>query len=632
MNRRKFLTNSALFSVPIMLKGMPVFAGEGVLNPMLQKLAMSAANCGKVLVIVQMNGGNDGINMVIPLNQYTNLAVARPGVLIPETSVLPLAGISGVGLHPSMTGLRDLYNNGKVAIVQGVSYPNPNYSHFFAQDIWFSGTTTTPVGGSEVTAGTTSSGWLGRNFDINHPTYPTGYPNAVNNGPMAIQVGGSLPFSLRGNDDYYGYNAPNPASLVSVATTVPEPAPLNDYGTEITFLRQMRNQSNAFAANITAAWTAGGVTTSTMYPASSSGPLYNGLAEQLKVVARLIGGGLSTPVYIVNQPEGYDTHDAQVNTSNYIDPTQGHARNLFRLSQAISAFQNDITIRGKADIVTGMTYSEFGRRVISNANNGTDHGVGAPIIFFGNKVNPGVLGTNPIVPAVSNGNTQVAMQHDFRQLYSTVMQQWMCMTGAEATTILNGTFSVIPIFNASVLPLTGMELRAKWDNEYASLNFDVLENTSYDRFIVERSVDGITFSLVDTIVNTSLNNNESYSYRDKRINASVVYYRIKGISKQNEISYSKIAVLKNEKKQDVRVFPNPVTNHTINIEFFNSVNEQVQIIIYGTLGQKIYSNQINPRGNKIVTFIVPHSFDVETIYILNITYGANVINEKILFA
>jgi uncharacterized protein (DUF1501 family) len=129
MNRRKFLTNSALFSVPIMLKGMPVFAGEGVLNPMLQKLAMSAANCGKILVIVQMNGGNDGLNMVIPLNQYTNLAAARPGVLIPETSVLPLNGITGVGLHPSMTGLRDLYNNDKLAIVQGVSYPNPNYRY-----------------------------------------------------------------------------------------------------------------------------------------------------------------------------------------------------------------------------------------------------------------------------------------------------------------------------------------------------------------------------------------------------------------------------------------------------------------------------------------------------------------------
>jgi uncharacterized protein (DUF1501 family) len=631
MNRRKFLTNSALFSVPIMLKGMPVFAGEGVLNPMLQKLAMSAANCGKVLVIVQMNGGNDGLNMVIPVNQYTNLAAARPGVLIPETSVLPLNGISGVGLHPSMTGLRDLYNNGKLAIVQGVSYPNPNYSHFFAQDIWFSGTTTTPVGGTSVTAATTNTGWLGRNFDINHPNYPTGYPNAVNNGPMAIQVGGSLPFSIRGNDDYYGYNAPNPASLVSVATGVPEPAPLSDYGTEITFLRQMRSQSNAFAANITAAWTTGGATTTT-YPPTTPSAVYNGLAEQLKVVARLIGGGLSTPVYIVNQPEGYDTHDGQVDPTNYINPLNGHSKNLLRLSDAIAAFQNDITVRGKADIVTGMTYSEFGRRVISNANNGTDHGTGAPIIFFGNKVNPGFIGTNPVIPAVSNGNTQVAMQHDFRQLYSTIMQQWMCMTGAEATTILNGSFSTIPIFNASVLPLTGMELRAKWDNEHAVLNFDVLENTSYEKFIIEKSVDGITFNLVNTIVNTSMNTQESYSYRDNRINASIVYYRIKGISRQGEISYSKIATLKNDVKQAVRVYPNPVINYTINIEFLSTVNEDVQIIIYGTLGQKLYSNQINPRGNKTITFIVPHAFDVETLYVLHIAFGSTVINEKILFA
>ncbi|MEQ1765943.1 MAG: DUF1501 domain-containing protein, partial [Methylotenera sp.] len=467
-------SNSALFTVPIMLQGLPVFAGEGVLNPMLQKLAMSAANCGKVLVIVQMNGGNDGLNMVIPLDQYTNLAAARPGVLIPQASVLPLSGTTTVGLHPSMTGLRDLYNNGKLAIVQGVSYPNPNYSHFFAQDIWFSGTTTTPVGGTSVTAATTSTGWLGRNFDINHPSYPTGYPNAINTGPMAIQVGGSLPLSLRGTTDYFGYNAPNPTSLVSVAIAEPEPAPLNDYGTEITFLRQMRNQSNAFAANITAAWNAGGATTSTMYPPTTPSSVYNGLAEQLKVVARLIGGGLSTPVYIVNQPEGYDTHDVQVDP---LDFTTGYhaVKCLGRLSSAISAFQNDITLRNKADIVTGMTYSEFGRRVISNANNGTDHGTGAPVLFFGNKVNPGIRGTNPIIPAVSNGNTQVPMQFDFRQLYTTVMQQWMCMTGAEATTILNGTFSTVPIFNAAIVPLTGMELLARWDNEFAVLDFEVLE-------------------------------------------------------------------------------------------------------------------------------------------------------------
>jgi uncharacterized protein (DUF1501 family) len=630
MNRRLFLRNTALAAAPLMLQGIPVFSGNGVLSPMFQQLAKAAANCGKVLVIVQMNGGNDGLNMVIPLDQYTNLALARPGVLIPQAAVLPLNGTTTLGLHPSMTGLRDLYNAGKLTIVQGVSYPNPNFSHFFAQDIWFSGTTTTPVGGSSVMAATTTTGWLGRNFDINHPLYPTGYPNAVNNGPMAIQIGGSLPLSLSGTTDYFGYNAPNPTSLVSVATAIPEPSPGGDFGTELTFLRQMRNQSNAFAANITAAWNAGGVTTSTMYPATSPSSVYNGLAEQLKVVARLIGGGLTTSVYLVNQPEGYDTHDNQVETTDFT--TGYHAvKCLGRLSAAITAFQNDITLRGKDDIVTGMTYSEFGRRVISNANYGTDHGSGAPVLFFGSKVNPGIIGNNAVIPAVTNGNTNVPMQFDFRQLYSTLLQQWMCMTSTETTSILNGSFTTLPLFNSITLPLTSMDLLAKWENNYAVLTFKVVENDTYDRFILERSTNGTNFTTINTILNTSNNNTQTYNVNDTRLSAPVIYYRIKGYSKQGVPSYSKIVFLKNESKQMVSVYPNPVTNHTINIEFLAPVNEQVQIIIYGLLGEKLYINQVNPRGSKVVTFIVPHSFDVKTIYILHIEYSGNVITEKLLF-
>jgi uncharacterized protein (DUF1501 family) len=619
MNRRKFLGNTALLSVPVMLTGMPVFAGEGVLHPFLQELSSSAANCGKVLVIIQMNGGNDGLNMVIPLDKYSQLSVARPAVLIPQASVLALNGSNTTGLHPAMTGIRDMYNDGKVSIVQGVTYPNPNFSHFFAQNIWFSGTMNPD----------STTGWVGRQLEVTHPAYPTGYPNAVNPDPMAIQIGGSLPLSILGSDVNFGYNAPNPASLTSVATAVPEPAPISDYGTEITFLRQMRTQSNAYAGRITAAYNAQ-ATLSTLYPNTSNPNPSNNLANQLKVVARLIGGGLTTPVYIVNQTDaGYDTHENQVVPS---DRTTGaHATNLSKLSVAITAFQNDITLMGKANKVTGMTFSEFGRRVISNDSNGTDHGSGAPVIFFGAGVNPGILGTSPILPATINGNTQVPMLYDFRQLYSTVMQKWMCMTATESQTILNGTFSTVPIFNATVVPLTGMELFARWDNEHAVLDFEVLENDSYDRFIVERSVNGVDFSLVDTVVNTSNTSKQKYSFKDNRINASVVYYRIKGISKQGEPSYSKIATLKNGNKQEVRIFPNPVTNRTINVEFFENVNEDVQITIFGSIGEKLYYNQVNPRGNKIITFKVPNHFDVHALYILNIRYGSTVVNEKILF-
>ncbi len=614
MNRRKFLGNSALLSVPIMLTGIPVFAEDGMLSPFLHALATSNASCGKVLVIIQMNGGNDGLNMIIPIDQYTNLTAARPDVILPQASLAATTLTPTTALHPSMTGIKNMFVDGKINIVQGVTYPNPNFSHFFAQNIWFSGTTNPSA----------TTGWVGRQLETTFPNYPTGFPNATNPDPMSIQIGGSLPLSLLGTDVNFGYNAPNPTSLINVASNIQDPAPISDYGTELTFMRQMRDQSNVYASKISTAYNAQN-TLSTMYPTTS-----NNLAAQLKVVARLIGGGLTTPVYIVNQSDaGYDTHENQVVPSDHT--TGNHATNLSKLSVAIAAFQNDITLMGKSNKVTGMTFSEFGRRVISNASDGTDHGSGAPIIFFGDAVQSGIIGTSPIIPAVTNGNTQVPMQYDFRQLYSTLMQKWMCMTAAETQAILGGTFNTIGIFNAAVLPITGTELLARWENDYAVLDFEVFENDSYDRFIVERSTNGTNFLTVITKPNVSSNSKERYTFKDNRINASEVYYRIKAISKQGELSYSKVAILKNITKQGLSVYPNPVTNYTINIEFFTAVNEDVTITIIGTLGEKLYYNQVNPRGNRVFTFKVPQHFDVRTLYILNIRYAGNVVNEKIIF-
>jgi uncharacterized protein (DUF1501 family) len=614
MNRRKFLGNSALFSVPLMLQGIPVFAGDGALHPFLQALTMPTGNCDKVLVVIQMNGGNDGLNMVIPLDRYTELNAARPSVMIPQTAVLPLTGTTTTGLHPSMTGIRDLYNTGKVNLVQGVSYPNPNFSHFQAQDIWFSGANIIP---------TPDTGWLGRQLNTSYPGYPVGYPNTTSPDPLAIQIGGALPLSLQGPSISMGYNAPNPAALVSVATGNPAPAPNNDYGTELTFLRLMKDQSNAYASRITASYNAQ-VTLSSMYATSG-----NSLSDQLKIVARLIGGGLKTPVYIVNHPDSFDSHVDQVVSGN--TTTGNHANNLAKLSVAISAFQDDITRMGKADKVTGMTFSEFGRRVISNASNGTDHGSGAPVIFFGAGITGGVTGTSPVLPAVPNGGTQVPLQYDFRQLYATVMQKWLCMTAAESQTILNGTFATINIFNNIVLPLDGLEITAKWDGAFAKLDFEVFENESYDTFTIERSVNGTDFYTVNTLQNTSNATQQKYTYKDDRISAPEVYYRIKGLSKQGEISYSKIAKLRNSTDQDVRVYPNPVTNYTINIEFLKKINQNIEVTIYGAAGEKLYYNQINPAGRRVITFKVPDYFSVHTMYILNISYDGNVVNEKILF-
>ena len=614
MNRRKFLGNTALFTVPLMISGIPVFAGDGALHPFLKALTFSNTNCGRVLVVIQMNGGNDGLNMVIPLDRYTELNNARPNLLIPAGSVLALNGTTTTGLHPAMTGLRDLFNDGKVNLVQGVTYPNPNFSHFQAQDIWFTGSTTIP---------SPDTGWLGRELDTTYQGFPTGYPNAANPDPLAVQIGGALPLSLQGPNINMGYNAPNPAALISVATGTPAPAPLSDYGTELTFLRMMKDQSNAYASRISATYAAQ-ATLSTMYAASG-----NTLSDQLKIVARLIGGGLNTPVYIVNHPDSFDTHVNQVVAGN--TTTGNHANNLSKLSVAIAAFQDDITLMGKANKVTGMTFSEFGRRVIANTSVGTDHGAGAPVIFFGAVLNGGVTGTSPVLPLNPTASTQVPLQYDFRQLYSTVMQKWLCMTSAESQTILSGTFATVPIFNEILLPLDGIELNAVWEGGFAKLDFDVFQNDQYDTFVVERSVNGVDFQPVTTVKNVNNTSQQNYIYKDARINAPEVFYRIKGITKQGMPAFSKIVKLKNSSKQELRIYPNPVINYTINLGFLSKVNENVEITIFGTKGEKLYYNQVNPRGNSVITFRVPDYFDVQTLYMLHVSFGGTVVNEKILF-
>ena len=169
---------------------------------------------------------------------------------------------------------------------------------------------------------------------------------------------------------------------------------------------------------------------------------------QLKIVARLISGGLETPVYLVNIG-GFDTHDNQVDKN---DNSLGqHANLLKNLSEAIAAFQDDLTQLGKDDMVTGCTLTEFGRRVKSNGSGGTDHGSGTPMIFFGNKVNPYVIGNSPNLPANATVGDNVPMQHDFRQIYNTILCDWFDLDTNTAQSVLSGyTAPILPIFKYAV--------------------------------------------------------------------------------------------------------------------------------------------------------------------------------------
>lgn len=619
MKRKDFLKNISLAGIPLIFKGIPVYAMDVLTEPVLDVFGSLNTNSDNILVIIQLNGGNDGLNTVLALDKYSQLSTARSNILIPETSVLSLTGNNTTGLHPSMSGMQNLYNNGQLAIIQGVSYPNPNFSHFHAQDIWFTG-----VGAS----GMSNTGWLGRGLDKKFPDYPAGYPNTNNPDPASIQIGGVMPLALQGPNVNMGYNVSNPAELVNIVNESPGDVPDNDYGAELAFLRLMKSQSNEYAGKIVASYNAQN-NMSTQYPSSG-----NSLATQLQIVARLIGGGLQTPVYIVNHENSFDTHVAQVNSGA---PTQGtHASHLQKLSTAISAFMDDLILMGKADKVIGMTYSEFGRRVVSNASEGTDHGTAAPLFVFGVKVNPGMYGVSPDLPVNPNANSQVDTQHDYRQVYTTMMQDWLGINKLDSDQVLNGEYQKIGFINTGsapdsqgTLPIDKIQLSIKRSMKQEELAFVVCSNHYYEKFQIEISVDGKEFQLLTEVLQTTNENLKNYIYTVYHRNEPRVYYRIKGISKQQEVSFSNVIAVKNESKQFLRIYPNPVIEYKFYIEFFDKPSKNIIVEVFDMRGAKLYYNQY-PSNNKLIVEL-PDMFDLNKLYLVKISFDGEEIMEKIFF-
>ena len=625
MKRRSFLKTGSLLAAPFLIKGIPVSGAPFTGNSVLDMLAQTTYGCGKILVIVQMNGGNDGLNMIFPLDKYDQLSGARGNILMPRADIAVLNNNTTTGLHPAMTEINNLYSECKLMIVQGVSYANPSFSHFRATDIWFSGS------GSNTTI---NSGWIGRELDAQYPGFPGAFPSMDMPDPLAIQIGSTLPFSLQGPGINMGYNVTNPTELLNVINGITDPAPNSDYGRELTFLRLMKDQSNAYRSVIQNAYNVGQSKVA-VYPAS------NGLGDQLKIVAKLINGGLKTPIYIVNHPNSHDTHQGQVDAN---DKKLGlHAKILGLMSKAIGAFQTDLELMGKADKVTGMTYSEFGRRIRSNASIGTDHGTAAPVLFFGAGLNTspnsvagtanpvsGMIGTSPILPSVIDNNTMLPMQYDFRQLYASVMQDWLCLSKAQTDSVLGSAFARLPIFKSqSTLPNEEVELKGQYILGEARLTYTVQDNYKYSSFSIQFSINGIDFKEVKLYNNASLNSLESYFYTEP-IRADKMYYRIAAKDGQDAMKYSNIILLRsNAKEQLISVFPNPVTNRKINIKLFENPSTPVDVTIYSMEGTKIYYNRFTQAGG-VLSFKVP-IFTANAHYVLEVIYGSTTVHEQIMF-
>ncbi|MFN6116847.1 MAG: DUF1501 domain-containing protein [Flavobacteriales bacterium] len=425
MNRRNFLRSSAAATIG-------GFTVQGFSSPLLSALRSSETE-DRVLVIVQLFGGNDGLNTVIPLDQYGVLATKRPNVLIPQNATLSLTGTSSTAFHPSMGGLRELWEDGKLRIVQGVSYPEPNFSHFRATDIYETGANSDQL---------LSSGWTGRYLNLEYPNFPAGYPNDDMPDPLAIRVGGVVGPGLQYMGVSMGtaiFNTDDPLNLTG--NIYNDPASALCSGGKLDFVRQVQRQTDLYGDVIEAA-AVSGCNQSTLYPTGNAPGAE--LASALKIVAQLICGGLKTKIYWVSIG-GFDTHAQQVVAS---DHTLGaHADLLKGLSDAIHACQDDLQLLDLEDRVMGMTFSEFGRRIVDNASLGTDHGSAQPMFLFGSKVIPGMTGTNPEIPVNATFQTNLAMQYDFRSVYASVLKDWFCLSDSDLDTVLLETYQPLELID-----------------------------------------------------------------------------------------------------------------------------------------------------------------------------------------
>lgn len=470
-SRRKFLKRlPAALSLPFTLGGIPFnVMGENALT----KMARASIDNDRVLIILQLHGGNDGLNCLIPIENYDLYYSRRANIAIPARNSLrkyipldsQLPSDQQVGLHPDMLAMKELYDLGKVTFVQGVSYKNNNGSHFRGRDILF-------MGGAHDEY--LQSGWVGRYLqqEIAPSQYPQDFPNASMRDPLAIEMGSdvSLIFHQEGNiPTSISINDPQAfARLVEELEgfldeeidprgVPPEFLRNSTYFDELDWILSLEDKSKDYAERLAQVYEAGGPSTVTypeIYPFNApKGSLRNPLTPQLKMIAQLLAGGCKTKVFLI-KAGGFDTHAEQVES---YDPTMGvHAALLYHISAAMSAFQKDLKSRGLEDRVLTVTTSEFGRRVYSNGSYGTDHGTGGPMFIFGKGAHGGVVGK---IPDLTKAN--VEMQYDYRVIYANIMKDWLLVPDDRLNVIFPGimtaqgtsdgvTFEALPVASSVI--------------------------------------------------------------------------------------------------------------------------------------------------------------------------------------
>jgi len=373
------------------------------------------AMSNRTLVVVQLSGGNDGLNTLVPYSQqaYYN---ARPTLAVSKSDVLQLNG--DVGLHPNMTALQSLYNANHVAVVQGAGYPNPNRSHYESMTIW---QTASPDE-------TIQTGWLGRYLDT---------ARTLNSAINAVNIDALLSPAVIGQQERamaienlqsFKIASPTKQGQISEETTLKTLDSIQcnscqEYNSLVTAMTQAG--LDAMTASDIVQQAAATYQTSVSYPK-------NDFSNRLKLAAQVVSSSLK-PTIIYLQIGGFDTHANQKNTQ---------ANLLKTVSDGIAAFYQDMDSKGRASDTLIMTFSEFGRRVHENGSLGTDHGTAEPMFLVGGRVNGGLYGQ---YPSLSNLDSNGDLIHnvDFRQVYASVLQDWLA---TEPSQILSSQFQKLNLF------------------------------------------------------------------------------------------------------------------------------------------------------------------------------------------
>jgi uncharacterized protein (DUF1501 family) len=393
LTRRSLLKHSAILSLAPTVPGF------------LSRTAMAARpeRDGRILVVVQLDGGNDGINTVVPFGDE-DYARHRRELRIPTDRVCKLT--DRVGLHPTMRPAADMIQDGRLAIVQGVGYPNPDRSHFRSMAIWQTARPDDP--------GPESHGWLGRALDGIAAGERAGAPV----GPSAVFVGErDLPRALRGRRSVTTSFA-DPADLSLAIPATAARSPEGPAGDDLSAFVH-RTVTNAYITAEQLADSAGRTAGSpASYPDCE-------LAGHLELVARSVKAGAPTRIYYAIQ-SGYDTHAAQL-------PSQ--AQLLGDFAQSVRAFLDDLAAARLADGVLLLAFSEFGRRPAENGSLGTDHGTAGPVFLAGSKAKAGLIGETPQLGELVDGDLKWSI--DFRRIYATLLDRWL---GVPAESVLGQRF------------------------------------------------------------------------------------------------------------------------------------------------------------------------------------------------